>query len=366
MRIALLFIICLHGLIHSLGFIKGFGIKEVKELTMPISKPMGVLWLSAAILILIYGVLYFNQNKYAWLLGFLAVFLSQILIFIFWKDARFGTIPNLILLILSIISLGEFQFNKLIQTETKAIIAQNHFDDHRIVTSEDLQDLPAPVRTWLDHSGIIGQRFIALGKVVQEAELKMQIDQDNWMDAEAVQYTTIDTPAFIWTVNAKGNTFLKFVGRDKFVSGRGEMLIKLHSLVNVVNEKGSQLDEGSAQRYLGEMVWFPSLALSPYITWQEVDSHTAIAEFDYQGKKVNGTFTFNDKGDFVKFSTLRFMGNSPDAKRFEWVLSVLEYDTFNGIRVPSYMTATWKLDNKDWTWLKLRIIDIEYDNHIEG
>ncbi|MDN5330561.1 MAG: hypothetical protein PWP35_2348 [Bacteroidales bacterium] len=37
------------------------------------------------------------------------------------------------------------------------------------------------------------------------------------------------------------------------------MLIKVNSLIPVVNEKGNKLDEGTLQRYLGEIVWFPSL-----------------------------------------------------------------------------------------------------------
>ena len=29
------------------------------------------------------------------------------------------------------------------------------------------------------------------------------------------------------------------------------------------------------------------------------------------------------------------------------------------------MTATWKLENEDWTWLKLEVVDIDYnvDSH---
>ena len=34
MRIIFLIIVILHGLIHLLGFVKGIGLKEVKELTL--------------------------------------------------------------------------------------------------------------------------------------------------------------------------------------------------------------------------------------------------------------------------------------------------------------------------------------------
>ncbi len=42
MRILFLIIVLLHGLIHLLEFVKAFGFQEVKELTLSISKPIGI------------------------------------------------------------------------------------------------------------------------------------------------------------------------------------------------------------------------------------------------------------------------------------------------------------------------------------
>ncbi len=95
MRALFLIIVILHGLIHLLGFVKGVGFKEVKELTLFVSKPMGFVWLTASVLFLIYGIMYIANSKYAWLIGLMAVVISQILVIMFWKDAKFGTIPNM-------------------------------------------------------------------------------------------------------------------------------------------------------------------------------------------------------------------------------------------------------------------------------
>ena len=119
----------------------------------------------------------------------------------------------------------------------------------------------------------------------------MKPEQEKWMTASAIQYTTIDNPAFIWKVDVKMNSLLNFQGLDKFENGKGEMLIKINSLINVVNEQGKKLDEGTLQRYLGEMVWFPSLALSPYITWVQINDTTAKATMSYKGTHGSGTFS---------------------------------------------------------------------------
>ncbi len=363
MKYVFIIIILIHGLIHLLGFVKGFGFKEVKELTLPISRPAGIIWLSTTILFLAYGISFIVNSKYSWLLGFLAVVISQILIILFWKDAKFGTIPNIIILLVSVISFGYYNFQRLVQQETNQLLSQNKTFEKRIITENNIQHLPLPVKNWLNHSGVIGKPYIYLGKVLQKAEIKMKPEQENWMNATAIQYTTIEIPAFIWTVDVKMNSFLNFQGRDKFENGKGEMLIKIYSLINVVNETGEKLDEGSIQRYLGEMVWFPSLALSPYISWEPIDSLTAKATMTYKGTSGSGTFYFSPEGDFIKFSAMRYMGNDPDAKRHDWVLLVDEHKSFEGIKVPSKMTATWKLDSKDWTWIKLEITDIKYNEN---
>jgi len=357
-------IIFIHGLIHLLGFVKGFGIKEVKELTLPISKPAGILWLTAAFFLLTYGILYLVNSRYDWLVGTLAVLISQVLIIFFWKDARFGTIPNILILFVSVMSFGYYNFQILVQKETNRLLNQNKTIENRIISENDIQKLPVPVKNWLYHSGIVGKPYIYSGRVIQQAELKMKPEQKKWMNGTAIQYTTVENPAFIWTVDVKMNSFLNFQGRDKFEEGRGEMLIKLNSLINIVNEKGEKLDEGTMQRYLGEMVWFPSVALSPYISWEQIDDTTINATMTFKGTSGSGTFYFNSDGDFIKFTAMRYMGNNPDAKRHEWVLLVDEYKTFEGIKVPSRMTATWKLDEKDWTWLKLEIKDIRYNVNV--
>lgn len=357
-------VVFLHGLIHLLGFIKGFEIKEVKELTLPISKPMGILWLSATVLFVLYAILFITNSKYVWLVGMVAVVVSQILIILFWKDARFGTLPNIVILFASMVSFGSYNFHKLVERETIHILSQNKILNENVITQDDIKDLPEAVKNWLRHSGAIGKPFINIGKVMQKAEMKMNPEQSNWLTATAIQYTTIDHPAFIWTVDVKMNDLLHFKGRDKFKNGKGEMVIKMNSLINVVNEQGEKLDEGTIQRFLGEMVWFPSLALSPYITWEKINDSTAKATMTYKGTTGSGIFYFNSDGDVTKYSALRFKGNKTDAKRQEWIMLIEDYKIFEGIKVPAKMTATWKLDEGDWTWLKLEVTDINYNENV--
>jgi len=49
MRITFAVLLVLHGAIHLLGFVKGFGLAEVAALKLPIGATTGVFWLLAAL-----------------------------------------------------------------------------------------------------------------------------------------------------------------------------------------------------------------------------------------------------------------------------------------------------------------------------
>lgn len=362
MRIVFFVFVLLHGLLHLLGFVKAFNLLDIKALSQPIAKPFGLFWLFSALLLLLYGAMFLTQHRSAWVVGTLGVLISQILIFWTWKEAKFGSLPNVVILIMVVIAFGQFRFQQRVSRETAVILKNNsapHSND--AISADDIRHLPAPVQRWMHKSGVVGKAPIHTGIVRQTAMLKLKPEQKDWSPAVAVQYTTIDEPAFIWSVDVKMNTFINFNGRDKFELGKGEMLIKLFGLIAVVNEKGDKLSEASLQRFLGEMAWFPSMALSPYIHWEERDAYSAMATMQYMETEGRGTFFFNESGDFTKFSAQRYMGNKPEDQRFEWVIEVDEYDTFNEITVPSKMRASWMLERGPWTWLHLEVNAIHFN-----
>ena len=355
-------LILLHGAIHIMGFVKGFKIAQISNLQTDISPFSGLFWLITFLLFALSAVV-FALGKDFWLYFALpALIISAFLVIGTWSDAKFGMIPNLIILLVVVVSLSSCSVNKMITRETEEMLNAAKTSEPAIITETAIQELPAPVQQWMRSTGILGNLAINTARVSQKALMKMKPEQQDWKTAQAEQYTTTNPPAFIWTVNMKMAPLIKIKGRDKFVAGKGEMLIKINSLINVVNEKGPRMDEGTLQRFLGELVWFPSLALSPCISWEAIDDTSAKATMTYKETTGSGTFHFNENGDFVKFVALRFMGNKPDAKRYPWVLTVKDYSVFEGIKVPSKMQATWELDEGDWTWLDLEIISIKYNN----
>ncbi len=99
-------LLVLHGLIHVMGFLKEWRLADIKELTdqtiVPLSETtsrlLGVAWLVACVLLLAAAVaLLLHRDKW-WVLALFGVGLSQVLIVLWWKDARFGTVANILLI----------------------------------------------------------------------------------------------------------------------------------------------------------------------------------------------------------------------------------------------------------------------------
>jgi hypothetical protein len=227
------------------------------------------------------------------------------------------------------------------------------------VTEEMITHVPDVVQKWLKRSNIVGKEVIQVAHLEQKGEMRTK-PEGNWMSMNAEQYITTDPPGFIWIANVKAVPFLHLSGRDKYSDGKGHMLIKLFSLIPVVDARGKEIDQGALLRYLGEIVWYPSAALSDYIRWEEINSTAAKATTSYGGITASGIFIFDENGDFVSFGANRYYYRKEGSTLERWVITAKDYGEFEGIRIPVNLSATWKL-GKDFTWYRLEITEVEYN-----
>lgn len=98
MRVALAAIVAVHGLIHLMGFAKAYGLADLPQLTQPISRGWGLAWLAASALMTVSAVLLALGHRRFWLVGAVALVVSQAVVASAWRDAWAGTIANAILL----------------------------------------------------------------------------------------------------------------------------------------------------------------------------------------------------------------------------------------------------------------------------
>ena len=345
-----------------MGFAKAFNLAEINQLTQDISKPTGLLWLLSALAFIIAVFLFLLKKEWWWMIAAPALVLSQLLIIMYWKDAKFGTIANVILLAATVVAYGIWSFNTMVRNELKSFLPSTTAPN-KVIAKEILSGLPPIVQKWLKRSNAFGKETTQTAHLKQNGEMRT-IPDGKWMPIEAEQWCTTERPGFIWLANVTAAPGIHLAGRDKYENGKGYMLIKLLSLFPVADAKGKETDQGALLRYLAEIVWFPSAALSDYIQWEQVDSTTARATMNYGGVTASGCFRFDANGDVVSFEAKRYYDRKGGATLEDWLIQIEQngYKDFEGVRIPFKSSVTWKLGERDFTWFKLEITDIHYNN----
>ncbi|MBO8168184.1 MAG: hypothetical protein H0Z35_03240 [Thermoanaerobacteraceae bacterium] len=269
----------------------------------------------------------------------------------------------LVFLVLTVSFIANTLFNQKVRKEVKELFNNNVQNKKDIISKADLEGLPICVQKWLENSQVIGKERIRTVRLKQKGLMRMKEGQP-WMPAEAEQYFTIDEPGFIWKAKIKVAPLLYFVGRDKYYNGKGNMLIKILSLVTVADARGKELDQGTLLRYLAEIVWFPTAALSSYIKWEGIDSNSARATMSYKGVTASGVFIFNEMGEVINFVAKRYMESSGQYVMETWSTPMKDYKDLNGIRIPTKGEVIWNLKTGDFSWYQVEITEIEYNKPI--
>lgn len=255
--------------------------------------------------------------------------------------------------------IANFLFNRSVEDEVEELF-NNVEHKGEIVTEENLEQLPENVQNWLRYSQVVGKEKITAVRLKQRADMRLEKDKP-WMSVQAQQYFTSESPGFIWKANIKMAPLVHISGRDKYQDGKGNMLIKMLSVFTVADSHGEEIDQGTLLRYLAETIWFPSVALNEYITWEEIDTYNAKATMTYGDITASGIFTFNKEGQVINFEAERYGEFDGETRLETWSIPIHDYKEFEGIRIPTKGDVTWKLDTGDFNWFNFEITEIEYN-----
>ena len=361
LRILFAIIVILHALIHLMGFLKAFHMAEIEQLKLPISKTAGIFWLLACLLLLAAAVLYLSKQSIWWLPGLAGMIISQVLIIMYWQDAKFGTIANVIILMVGLVGFGYWNFRQKSEVMVKDIMA-NAETDSKILQKEDISHLPPVVQKWLQQSKVVGKERAKSVYLEQSGKMRTKPDAQ-WWDFTARQWFTPDQPAFVWLAEVDIAPGVHLSGRDRYMDGRGHMLIKLLSLFTIVDASGLETDQGTLLRFLAETVWFPSAAVNPFIRWEQIDSVSAKATMTYGNVSADGIFTFDREGFVKSFEAKRYYDRKEGATLETWYIENVPGNIreFESRMIPTVSNVTWKLESGDYHWLKLKVEMISYN-----
>jgi len=368
MRIAAAVLLAVHGLIHLMGFLKAWKIAPVPQLTgatlfpLPESaaRVVGLLWLIACLALAGAAAVLLARGAGWWILAAAGVALSQLLVIYAWPDAKAGTIANVLLAVAVLAAGAQARFDRETDRAVRSLLSRAPAAAGAPVRREELEPLPAPVRRWLLASGVVGRPRVRTVRLEQRGSLRTAPDQ-GWMPAEAWQVFAVDEPGFVWRVKVRMMRVLPVAGRDSYLEGRGRMLVALASLVPMVDASDEKIQQGALLRFLGEMVWFPSAALSPYLRWEPVDETSARATMSHGGIAASALFSIDERGRFREMTARRWMGGGDKATLERWVVPATEWREMDGVAVPVKGEVVWKLKGGDFSYYRWEITALRYD-----
>jgi hypothetical protein len=361
--LALCALLLVHGALHVLGFAKAFALLDLPALSGPISRPLGVVWFCAAVLLLASAVALFVAPRHFWIIAAPALLLSQAAIIASWDDAKFGTLLNAVALIPVVLGALEARptsYRSQFRAETRA--ASRTSAPPAALDENDLARLPPPVAEYVRRSGAVGKPKVRGFRAEFRGRIRAK-PEGGWMKFRAEQQNTF-APRARWFLIESSLFGLPFTGLHRYTGPHATMQVKALSLFSVVDAAGPKMDQSETVTMLNDMcVLSPGALIDPAIEWQLLGPDRVRAVFTNAGHTISAILVFDQRSDLVNFySDDRYQ--SADGKSYalyRWSTPLSEYRDFGGHRLASRGRAIWHMPSRALVYGEFELLSITYD-----
>lgn len=357
-KYVLSFLLIAHGVIHLLGFVKAYGLATVSAINSNLSKGAGLLWLLTALLLMVTAILFFTGMERWWITAIIAVLLSQLLIFSVWKEAKFGTMGNVIILIAALLSMGSQLFENGFKRDVQETLQLSAAASTETMTEADLQNLPDPVQRYLKYAGVLHQPKVRNARIVFDGEMRGKGKE--YFPFTSVQYNFFDDPARLFFMQATMSGLLVY-GYHRYAAGTATMTIKLFGIYPVLYQKGDTMNMAETVTLFNDMCLLaPATLIDKRISWTTLDKNIVRGTFTNGKITVSAVLYFQEDGQLVNFIS----GDRTDVsvmKQYPWSTPVSNYKLMNGINVMTYGEAIWHYPESPFTYGKFHLRSIAYN-----
>lgn len=357
-------VLVIHSLIHLMGVAKAFGWARLPQLTLPFSRPAGLLSALAAVLFGAAAVTLFAAPHVWWMVGAAGLVVSQGAIATAWADARFGTVANVILLVgvaFGFLHDGPRGFNAMYARDEAAVLA--HAAPDTLLTEADLATLPPVVQRYVRQSGAVGQPYVRNFRVRFRGEIRSG-PRAAWMAFTGQQVNGFAPRSRLFLMDASmfGMPVQAF---HRYVGAAATMQVKVASLLTMVDAGGDAMNEAETVTLLNDLcVFAPGALPRAGIRWEPVDSLHARASFENAGHVVHAVLQFSGSGELVNFVSDDRGVLSADGKtvtKMRWSTPVRAYATYGGHRLTTGGEGIWTAAEGEYTYIRLEVSSVEYN-----
>jgi len=361
LRLAFAALMALHGLIHLLGPAKAFGWGSVSQLQAPISTEGGLLWLLAALLLLASAVGIALQVPWWWWLALPAVLLSQALIATAWRDAKFGTLANVLIalpLLVAALDTRSSSFRSRFARDRTALLARSTLPAS-LVTEADLTPLPPLMQRYLRQVGAVGRPRVHNLRVTFQAQMRSSATSP-WMDATATQYESFAPPARLFHMSAS-RAGLPFDIFHRYVDGAATFQVRIAGLISIVDKQGAALTNDETVTLMNDvLVLAPAAVLDLPFTFETLSERSLRATFRNAGYSVSAVLTFDATGDLVGFTSAD-RAHAREGGAAIWSTPISGYRKVGEIRTGTHGDVNWVEPSGEWTYGRFETTSLAYN-----
>lgn len=356
MRLALAALALVHGLIHLLGVAKAFGLADLPALTQPISRASGVGWGLAATLFIVSAALLGVAPRAWWPLGLVAVVLSEAVIVGSWSDARFGTLPNLVLGASALLAVVQFGPASL-WSEYRADVATIPSVRTEPITADELAALPTPIRRYLETAGVVGTPHVLSFRAEMTGRIRGEADAP-WMPFTAEQHNSV-TPArrYFWMSATRGGLPVSVYHR--FGEAGATMRVRLLGAVPIADAAGPEMTRAETVTLLNDLcILAPGSLVDAPITWSPVSDTEVDAAYTLGANTVRARIIVDAAGHLVDFRSEDRLRAAADGSTFTplpWRTPMDRHGSLGGVVQPTHGDARWVTPQGDLVYIEMDI-----------
>ncbi len=364
MRIALSIVLTLHGIISVLGFVKAFSLAPLPQLALPITKAMGLVWLASAALLIAGAVALGAQWSWCWVAALAGAALSQLAIVRSWSDARFGTLGNILALLVAFYAAFAWgPFGLRAEFARRSARALDAAGVRPVVTDADLAPLPALVQRYLRYVGVVGRPAPRAFRVRFNGRIRSDASAP-WMPFSGEQLSVVRPATRLFFMQAS-RAGVPFDALHAYENNAARMRVKVLAIAPMVDASGVAFSRTETVTLFNDLcIMAPAALIDAGIQWRPVDERSVEATFTNGPHSVRATLVFDGTGALVNFFSDDRPALASDNETFvaqRWSTPVSEYRPQAGVRLASRGEARYRAQSGEFAYIEFGDLQITYE-----
>lgn len=361
LKIIFSLLLIIHTIIHLFGFFKAFNIFEkVVLIKSKIPKIIGIFWLLSSLLFLItFILLSIIKHKGWYYFGFAGFIISQLLIILTWEEAKYGTIINIIILIILLLKFSSINFESKFKSESRSYLQVYNNRKTDIIEVNKLNNLPEILKRYIIYCKLNNKEDI--NNLYASFYGKIFFKKNNkFFYFNSHQFNFIDKNVRLFFMKAK-MFGIPVYAYHKYINGNASMVVKICGLIPIIKASGEDLNVSETVTYFNDLCLLaPSALTNKNIIWKQLTDTSVIAYFKIGQFSISAELIFDKDGKLLNFISYDRTDITTNNK-IPFHTPVLEYSYFGNKYLPSHGKAIWYYSTGPFTYIDVYIKNIYYN-----